>query len=87
MAAPKGHPRYGGREKGTPNRATQDVRTAIAKLAQNCAGEVEQWLREIEDPAKRVDCYARLIEYHIPKLGRTEHDVGPGVTKVMLTIG
>jgi uncharacterized protein YeeX (DUF496 family) len=68
---PKGV-RLGGRQKGTPNKATADVREAIAALARNMAGEVEGWLREIEDPAKRVDLYAKLIEYHIPKLSRAE---------------
>jgi len=62
----------GGRKKGTPNKATADVRSAIASLAQNMAGEVEDWIREIEDPAKRVDAFSKLIEYHIPKLSRAE---------------
>lgn len=26
MAAPKGHPRYGGRQKGTPNKITAEAR-------------------------------------------------------------
>ena len=31
MAAPKGHPRYGGRTKGTRNRRTQELQDEIAK--------------------------------------------------------
>lgn len=31
MAAPKGHPRYGGRKKGTPNKATAAVKEALAR--------------------------------------------------------
>ena len=29
MAAPKGHPRYGGRKKGTPNKNTAQIKAAI----------------------------------------------------------
>lgn len=29
MAAPKGHKRYGGRQKGTPNRVTVEAKAAI----------------------------------------------------------
>lgn len=28
MAPPKGHPRYGGRQKGTPNKVTKGIREA-----------------------------------------------------------
>lgn len=31
MAAPKGHERYGGRQKGTPNKATADVKALAGK--------------------------------------------------------
>lgn len=29
MPAPKGHPKYGGRKKGTPNKSTAHIRAAI----------------------------------------------------------
>lgn len=32
MAAPKGHPRYGGRAKGTPNKRTWDARALAERL-------------------------------------------------------
>lgn len=62
----------GGRAKGTPNVATRDVREAIRRVAEDTAPMVEQWLSEIDDPAKRLDLFLRMIEYHIPKLARTE---------------
>ena len=65
--------KYGGRAKGTPNKATTDVRAAIAVFAQAHVGQMGAWLLEVEDPAKRLDLYLRAIEYHIPKLGRVEH--------------
>ena len=64
--------KYGGRKKGTPNKSTADVRAAIAQIAQNNVGKVQQWLEAIEDPAKRVGLFLDLCEYHIPKLSRAE---------------
>ena len=30
------------------------------------------WLAGIDDPAKKLDLYLKAIEYHIPKLARSE---------------
>lgn len=68
----KGKKTGGGSRKGVPNKATADVRAAIATLAEECAPKLIDWLREVEDPAKRIDLFTRLIEYHIPKLSRAE---------------
>ena len=62
----------GGRRKGTPNKAAKDVREAISLIAQGKIDAFESWLAEIEDPAKRCDIFLRVIEYHVPKLARTE---------------
>ena len=74
MPFAKGHKLSKGRPKGIPNRATADVREAIAKLAEGLAPEVESWLRSVasEDPGRAFDLYLRAIEYHVPKLARTE---------------
>ena len=62
----------GGRKAGTPNVVTADVRASIALIAQRNVESVESWLRQVDDPAKRVDLFLRMIEYHIPKLTRAE---------------
>ncbi len=64
--------RRGGRKAGTPNKVTTDVRAAIALIAERNVERVEGWLAEVDDPAKRVDLFLRLIEYHVPKLARSE---------------
>lgn len=33
MAAPKGHARYGGRQKGVPNKATADIKAVARELS------------------------------------------------------
>lgn len=71
----------GGRPKGSPNKATAAVREAIAVFAEGNAHKLQEWLDAVAsgsggnrpDPAKAADLYLRAIEYHIPKLARTEH--------------
>ena len=77
-----------GRPTGSPNRATADVRAAIAIFAEGNAHKLQEWLDRVAegsdgikpDPAKAADLYLRAIEYHLPKLARTEvtgQDGGP----------
>ena len=78
----KGLKTGGGSRKGKPNQTTQDVRNAIALIAQNNIGNFETWLAKTaeKDPCKAADLYLRAIEYHIPKLSRAEvtgADEGP----------
>ncbi len=72
---PRGGKRPGaGRPKGIPNKVTRDVREAIAVFAAANVDRMSAWLADIEskDPAKAFDLYLRAIEYHVPKLGRSE---------------
>lgn len=62
----------GGRTKGTPNKSTAEVREAIAAFASANVDQMGIWLNEIESPEKKLDLFLRAIEYHIPKLARTE---------------
>jgi hypothetical protein len=64
-----------GRPKGLPNRATQAVREAIARMAEENAENFNLWLSQVAatSPEKACDIYLKAIEYHIPKLARTEH--------------
>lgn len=63
-----------GRPRGIPNRTTTAVREAIAALAEQNIGRVQEWLDRIatRNPAKAAELYLRLLEYHVPRLARTE---------------
>ena len=63
-----------GRAKGVPNKSTAAVREAIAKMAELNALRFSNWLDQVaaKSPEKACDIYLRAIEYHIPKLARTE---------------
>ena len=81
----------GGRAQGTPNKATNEARQAIASFVDGNAHRLTEWLDSVangvvaEDPetgeekyivapnpAKAFDMFQSVVEYHIPKLARTE---------------
>lgn len=70
----KGIKTGGGSRQGKPNKCTQDVREAIALIAQRNVGNFETWLGQVadEDPGKAAELFLKAIEYHIPKLARSE---------------
>ncbi len=64
-----------GRKKGTPNVATANARAAIATFVEGNAGRLQQWLDEVyaaDGAMAALRCFNDLLEYHVPKLGRTE---------------
>lgn len=63
-----------GRKKGAINKVTREVREVVARVAESTAPEIEQWLRVVanDDPGRALDLWLKMIEYHIPKLARTE---------------
>ena len=69
-----------GRIKGVPNKTTQNVREMIAMVAEQNAAKFAEWLERVAegdaktkpDPGKAAELYLKAIEYHIPKLARTE---------------
>lgn len=63
-----------GRPKGIPNKATMKARDAIAAFVDDNAHRLTEWLdaMALKDPKQAFDCFQSVIEYHIPKLARTE---------------
>ena len=85
----KGDKRPGaGRPKGLPNKTTVAAREAIARFVDGNADRLQGWLDEIakdQGPAAAFKCFADLLEYHVPKLARTEvtgADGGPQELKI-----
>ena len=80
----------GGRTGGTPNKATQQAREAIALFVDGNAHRLTEWLDTVAygdpehdikpNPAKAFELFQSVVEYHVPKLARTEvtgADQGP----------
>lgn len=71
-----------GRPKGLPNKATSAAREAIAQFVDGNAHKLQLWLDKIADgdveadikpnPVKAFELFQSVVEYHVPKLARTE---------------
>lgn len=80
MARPKGQPKVGGRQKGTPNKVNAEFRETVRQLLEDNAENVAKWLDMVAnghgdqkpDPGKALEHVARLAEFAAPKLARTE---------------
>lgn len=93
-----------GRKKGVPNKATAAAREAIALFVDSNAGRLQEWLDEIAngqkankklglkaipgDPEKAFSLFQSVIEYHVPKLARTDLTSGgkPLPTSVRINV-
>ncbi len=71
-------PRAGlGRMAGVPNKATANAREAIARFVDGNIERLQEWLDQIADdpkhgPLAAFKCVQEVLEYHVPKLARTE---------------
>jgi hypothetical protein len=67
-----------GRPNGVPNKATAAAREAIAAFVDGNAHRLQQWLDKIakKDPEKAFALFQSIIEYHVPKLARTDLTTG-----------
>lgn len=73
-----------GRKPGVPNKATANAREAIAALVDRNVPRMEAWLDAIAEdqgPLAAWKCMADVIEYHIPKLARSEISANVNVTR------
>lgn len=64
-----------GRQKGTPNKATANARAAIAVFVDGNTERLQGWLDQIAEtdgPKAAFQCLMDVMEYHVPKLARTE---------------
>lgn len=63
-----------GRKKGVPNKATAQAREAIGLFVDGNAHRLQSWLDKIAetDPERAFSLFQSVIEYHVPKLARSE---------------
>lgn len=64
----------GGSRKGIPNRTTADARAVLTQFIESNAPKAQElWERVAnDDPARALDILAKLGEFVLPKLARTE---------------
>jgi hypothetical protein len=77
-----------GRKVGVPNKATKSAREGIAMLIEANVPKMSGWLTKIEQehgPLVALKCVQDMLEYHVPKLQRTElTGDGGGALKVVI---
>ena len=63
-----------GRPPGIVDKRVAHAREAIARFVDGNADRLTGWLDAIaaDDPKKAFECYMSVVEYHIPKLARSE---------------
>jgi len=66
--------KWGGRQKGTSNKITSELRDTIQGILNTNIEKFPEWIAELAltDPAKAIDANMKLMEYILPKLTRTE---------------
>ena len=77
-----------GRPKGLQNKTTILAKQAIATFVDGNADRLQGWLDQIaaeKGPEVAFKCFTDLLEYHVPKLARTEL-VGDGGGPVVLNL-
>jgi hypothetical protein len=76
-----------GRKAGAVNKSTANAREAIAKFVEGNSHKMEEWLVQVAEgvrndddkfivlpnPEKAFGMLQSVMEYHLPKLARTEH--------------
>ena len=81
MAAPKGHKRYGGRQKGTQNKLSMDLRQMILNSLSDVGGET--YLRKQAD--ENPTAYLALVSKVLPKEIKADVNVktAPGMLMIL----
>ena len=64
--------KYGGREKGTPNRLTKELRTILKNVLYNELENIEAHLDSLE-PKQRIELLIKLIPFILPKVDKIGH--------------
>jgi hypothetical protein len=59
--------KYGGRQKGTPNKLTFDLRATISDILGQELESIHERLERLDDK-ERLDIIVRLLPYAIPKM-------------------
>ena len=60
-----------GRPKGTPNKATAEVRKAFQSLVENNLPQLEKDLKQLE-PRERINAILGIAKFVLPQLKATE---------------
>ena len=66
--------KHGGREKGTPNKLTKELRSVLKEVIYNELENIEERLDELE-PKQRLELVVKLMPYVFPKMESASHTI------------
>ena len=69
---PKGLPQTGGRQAGTSNKLTKDLRETISGFLQRNASKMQEDYEKL-DPKDRLTFFEKLIKYSLPAMSAVDH--------------
>ena len=64
--------KYGGRQKGTPNRITKELRVLLKDIIYQELEEVQERFSLLE-PRERIELIIKLMPYILPKVNSISH--------------
>ena len=64
--------KYGGREKGTPNRMTKELRTVLKDILHQELEQIQEHLNAL-NPKERIELLIKLMPYILPKVTSISH--------------
>ena len=64
--------KYGGRQKGTPNRITKELRTLLKDILYQELEQIQKRL-ELLEPKERIELLIKLMRYALPKVTSISH--------------
>jgi hypothetical protein len=68
MGFQNGHQKKGGRDKGKPNRITQELRAILEDFFINELSTVQSRFEVIKSPEKRLELTIKLLPFVLPKM-------------------
>tara|TARA_Y100000768_G_C23709472_1_gene555073 strand:- start:329 stop:568 length:240 start_codon:yes stop_codon:yes gene_type:complete len=64
--------KYGGRQKGTPNKMTKELRSVLKDLLYKEIEELEERLNNLK-PKERIELIIKLMPFALPKVNPISH--------------
>ena len=64
--------KYGGRQKGTPNRMTKELRVLLKDIMYQELEEIQERFSLLE-PKQRIELIIKLMPYILPKVNSISH--------------
>ena len=64
--------KFGGREAGTPNRLTKELRTILKDVLYNELEKIEELLESLQ-PKERLEMIIKILPFILPKVDKIGH--------------